>query len=318
MPIGVRCKRHCRPSKVRGRGGDRPRPADEGLCRRDPGCPRAGPRHRRRRVRRLRRPVGMRQDECAPDDRRARGHHLGHRQRRRPGRQRPAAEGARHRDGLPELRALPAHERLRQHGFRPEDARDRQGRDQAPRRSGGPDPRPRRGAVEAAAPSLGRPAAARRDGPRDRARAAGVPDGRASLEPRRQAPRPDARGDRPDPAEPPGDDRLRDARPERGADARRPGLRPAGRRAPAGRPAPGSLRQPGEPVRGRLHRLARHEPRRGGARRARRRFPRRPLRAARAPGDGPSRAAQRCRPPRRARDPPGGHSRRRGRARRSR
>jgi sn-glycerol 3-phosphate transport system ATP-binding protein len=28
---------------------------------------------------------------------------------------------ARHRDGVPELRALPAHERVRQHGLRPED-----------------------------------------------------------------------------------------------------------------------------------------------------------------------------------------------------
>ena len=37
--------------------------------------------------------------------------------------------------------------------------------------------------------ALGRPAPARRDGPRDRARAGGVPDGRAALEPRREAAR---------------------------------------------------------------------------------------------------------------------------------
>ena len=43
--------------------------------------------------------------------------------------------------------------------------------------------------------ALGRAAPAGRDGPRDRARAAGVPDGRAALEPRREAPRPDARRD---------------------------------------------------------------------------------------------------------------------------
>ena len=41
--------------------------------------------------------------------------------------------------------------------------------------------------------ALGRPAPARRDGPRDRARAEGVPHGRAALEPRREAPREHAR-----------------------------------------------------------------------------------------------------------------------------
>ena len=47
-----------------------------------------------------------------------------------------------------------------------------------------------------AARALGRPAPARRHGPRDRAPSAGVPDGRAALEPRRQAARADARRDR--------------------------------------------------------------------------------------------------------------------------
>ena len=50
-----------------------------------------------------------------------------------------------------------------------------------------------------AARALGRPAAARRDGPRDRAPAAGVPDGRAAVEPRREAARPDARRHQEDP-----------------------------------------------------------------------------------------------------------------------
>ena len=40
---------------------------------------------------------------------------------------------------------------------------------------------------------LGRAAAARRDGPRDHPRAEGLPDGRAALEPRREAPRRHAR-----------------------------------------------------------------------------------------------------------------------------
>ena len=37
------------------------------------------------------------------------------------------AEGSRHRDGVPELRALSAHERVRQHGVRPADPRPREG-----------------------------------------------------------------------------------------------------------------------------------------------------------------------------------------------
>src|SRR3712207_8523808 len=44
----------------------------------------------------------------------------------------PAAEGPGHRDGLPELRAVPAHVRRRQHGLRPEDRRRGQDRDPPP------------------------------------------------------------------------------------------------------------------------------------------------------------------------------------------
>ena len=42
-----------------------------------------------------------------------------------------AAQGSRHRDGLPELRALPAHDRLRQHRVRAEAAQGPEGRDRA-------------------------------------------------------------------------------------------------------------------------------------------------------------------------------------------
>ena len=45
------------------------------------------------------------------------------------GRQRPRAAGARHRDGLPELRALPAHERVRQHRLPAARARGPEGGD---------------------------------------------------------------------------------------------------------------------------------------------------------------------------------------------
>ena len=53
-----------------------------------------------------------------------------------------AAEGPRHRDGLPELRALPAHDRRRQHGLRAEDGQGarrrsaRSGSRRPPRSSG--------------------------------------------------------------------------------------------------------------------------------------------------------------------------------------
>ncbi len=114
-------------------------------------------------------------------------------QHRRSGRQRPAAEGARHRDGVPELRALPAHVRRRQHGLRAQAREGRQGRDRPARPGGGRDPRPQRAPRPQAEGALRWPAPARRDGPRDRAQPAGVPDGRAAVEPRREAPRADAR-----------------------------------------------------------------------------------------------------------------------------
>ena len=55
------------------------------------------------------------------------------------------------------------------------------------------------------------------------------------------------------------DHRVRHARPDRGDDARGPRGGHAQRGAPAGRLADGAVQQPGEPVRGRVHRLARHE-----------------------------------------------------------
>ena len=92
----------------------------------EPGDPRRQRRDRRRRVHRHRRALGLRQVDAA-----AHGGGLeeisgGEICDRRPRGQQPRAGRARHRDGVPELRALPAHERVRQHGLRPE---DRQGAD---------------------------------------------------------------------------------------------------------------------------------------------------------------------------------------------
>ena len=82
------------------RGRHRGRQADE-------------PRDRGRRVHDPRRPVGLREVDGAADDRRARGHLRGRAVDRRPRRQRPRAARPRHRDGLPELRAVPAHDGAR-------------------------------------------------------------------------------------------------------------------------------------------------------------------------------------------------------------
>ena len=132
-----------------------------------------------------------------------------------------------------------------------------------PRGEGPPD----RGVPEAqAARALGRSAAARRDGARDRARAAGLPDGRAAVEPRREAARADARRDPPAAAAARRDDDLRHARPGRGDDDGRPRRRHERRAPAAGRHAAGALRPAGQRVRRGLHRLTVDQPRRGAAR----------------------------------------------------
>src|SRR5437868_2206971 len=83
-----------------------------------------------------------------------------------------------------------------------------------------------------------------------------------ALYPGREAAGADACRDRAHPARSRRDDRVRDARPDRGDDPRRPRRRPAGRPAPAGRLAAGALRAAAEPVRGGIHRLTGDEPRR--------------------------------------------------------
>ncbi len=67
-------------------------------------------------------PSGCGKSHDAADDRGAGGNHLRRHLHRRRGGQRSAAEGPRHRHGVPELRALSAHDGLREHGLRPEAA----------------------------------------------------------------------------------------------------------------------------------------------------------------------------------------------------
>ena len=92
---------------------------------------------RRRRVHHPGRPVRLREVDHAEHDRRAGGHHDRRPADRRRGRQRQGAQGPRHRDGVPVLRAVPAHDRRREHGL-PADAGGRgQGHHQAEGRRGG-------------------------------------------------------------------------------------------------------------------------------------------------------------------------------------
>ena len=120
--------------------------------------------------------------------------------------------------------------------------------------------------------ALGRAAAAGRARPRDRARAGGVPHGRAALEPRRGAPRADARRDPQAPDAPRDDHDLRDARPGRGDDDGRPDRGDERGRPPADRDAGGGLHEAREHLRRDVHRLAVDErPALGCARRGHRR-----------------------------------------------
>ena len=87
-------------------------------------------------------------------------------------------------------------------------------------------------------------------GSRDRARSGGLPDGRAALEPRRQAACPDAHRGLADPADARHHHRVRDPRPDRGDDARRPRRGDALGRAAAGRQPDGAYNHPVNTVRG--------------------------------------------------------------------
>ena len=89
------------------------------------------------RVHGLRRPVGLRQVDAAAPDRRARGHHLAATCSSTASvvNDLPPSQ-ARHRHGVPVLRALSAHDRLRQHGLRPEAGEGRQSRDRTARPRG--------------------------------------------------------------------------------------------------------------------------------------------------------------------------------------
>ena len=167
----------------------------EGLRQRVPGRRRRLARDRGRRVRRPRRAVGLRQVDAPADAGGARGGDARHR---------CAIDGAdvtdlapRHRDIAMVFQnyALYPHMTVRENlGYGLKVRQGAEGRDAAPRRARSPDLLGLDELLDRKpGAALGRPAPAGRDGPRDRARAAGVPDGRAAVEPRRKAARRDAR-----------------------------------------------------------------------------------------------------------------------------
>ena len=234
-----------------------------------PAVGRARPRDRRRRVPRARRTLGMWQVDDAADARRARTDRRRRGADRRARRDDGAAEGPRHRDGVPVVRALSPHDRRREHRLPPEDHQGPQGRARPARARGGPDPRPRRLPQPQAGEAVRRAAPAGGDGSRDRAPATGLPHGRAAVEPRRQAPRADPDADRRAAAPPRRHHRVRDPRPGRGDDDGRPRRRAARRCAAAVRDSTRAVHPPRQHLRRRLHRLAGDELADGRCRRCR-------------------------------------------------
>ena len=156
---------------------------------------RSRPRGPRGRLRHAARPVGLRQEHDAQHHRRASTAGRRHDHARRPRHHAGAAERAADGDGVPELRALPEHDRVRQHRVLAQAAR--RPADEITERAstavgemldiGAP-------AGTQAGPAVGRPAAARRARPGARQAAARLPARRAVQQPRRVAARPHAHG----------------------------------------------------------------------------------------------------------------------------
>ena len=120
-------------------------------------------------------------------------------------------------------------------GFALEACEDPQARHRCPGPQGSRSPGARPATRSQARSAVGWSAAAGRDGQGHRSSAGGVLDGRATLEPRRQAARADACRDRLPPTKSWCDHRVRHARPGRGDDDGRPSRGAEGRLPAAGR-----------------------------------------------------------------------------------
>ena len=170
-----------------------------------------------------------------------------------------AAGAAPHRDGVPVLRALSAHDGQAEHRLL---ALGRRRAEKGPGRARARSrahPAARALSRSPAGRAFGRPAPAGRDRPGAGAQAGGLPVRRAAVQSRRQAAGANAPRTRQAPRRSRHDDDLRHARPDRGDDARRQDRRSRQGNHFAGRLAARALQRAGEQVRRRVHRLAEHE-----------------------------------------------------------
>ena len=192
------------------------------VVRQHPGRQGCRPCRRQGRVHHLRGALGVREVDPAAHGRGTRGDQPRRGLGGRTQRHRRAALEARARHGLSVLCALSPHVGPRQHRLLAQDRRGAEGGARAQGRRGGAGPEARRAAGPPPAGALRRPAPAGRDRSMHRAGSDRVPLRRAAVQPRRGAPRRDALRDREAPPLARRDHDLRDARPGRGDDPRRP------------------------------------------------------------------------------------------------
>ena len=216
------------------------------------------------------RALRLRQDHGAAPDRRLHGADRGRDRARRPRRVSPgahaAARAAQRVDGVPELRAVAAHDGGRERRLRPRAA---QARPRDNRREGRGDPRHHAARPAGRALSgraVGRPAAARLARPRAGRGARNSAARRAAVEPRRQPARGDALRGAPPARRLSLHDDLRHPRPERGDDDRRPHRRDERRAHRAAGHAAGGLRCAALGVRRALPGRQQHPARQGAGR----------------------------------------------------
>ena len=144
-------------------------------------------RDRARRVLCAARPLRLRQEHDLAHPRRPRRADRGPGFHRRPGHHGGGRARPRHRHGVPELRALSAHDGVREHRLPARDGEAAEGRDRPGGAGGRAKSRDRASARPQARAIVRRPAAALRAGPRHRPQGAAVPARRAALQSRRQA-----------------------------------------------------------------------------------------------------------------------------------
>ncbi len=237
----------------RGHGSNRPGVCDEALRRRRGGGRRLV-RDPRGRVLLDARSLGVRQDDDAAHDRGLRGADQRPHPAARGRRDARAAGQAARQHGVPVLRALPAHERVRERRVRAARQARARGRCAQSRHQRAARGAPRGHGGAQAGTALGWPAAARRPRARARQRTCSPPARRTAGRARPQAAAGDAARAQGDPDPHAHDLRVRHARPGRGAHDERSHRRHERRAGRADRRAARALRTSCHSVRRRFHR----------------------------------------------------------------